>query len=388
MGTEHGLSYLEVLRYYMAKDEKQEGLADFSFVFHHVDIKETKSVKMSKISMGTEGFPLIEVNPDFIQKGTVDFGVEVLKHNLWHLLCGHTELRVQNLIDQYGSQMVDAAADLVVNHYASEMAYKDAEVELVTAKTLGLEENQTLEYYIHKLKDIPSSQWPQPVGAFNADATDVDTAEFIDMTGVREKLAGKMPGEAEEYIKQLFTPPQVEWDFYLKQKEGMHRGRVAKLDKRRPSRRHDLHFGRRYRSSLRVAFVIDTSASMSSETLTQVEPEVRGISERGAEIKIMHADYDVQKVFDYRSGMPLAEYFGRGGTSFCPAFDELKKMEMTMNWKPDFVVYLTDGYGSAPEHETYDTLWVLVDDGMSVSEFRDNVCKWGQACKLAKNDMY
>ncbi len=196
-------------------------------------------------------------------------------------------------------------------------------------------------------------------------------------------MAGCMPGEAEEYIKQLFAPPQVDWDYFLKEKEGHHRSFTQDISKNRPSRRCDMHYGRRHIGTLRAAFIIDTSGSMSADTLKQVAPEIDGIAERGADVMIIHADYDVAKVFEYIPGMDLGEFFGRGGTSFCPAFEHLQ----TMEWQPDFVVYFTDGYGSAPREATYDTLWVLVQDGLEVDEFRERVCAWGQVCKLTGNPL-
>lgn len=412
----HDLDYVQIVRYYMAKDEYSRGNGDFSYVFHHVDIMETSAVPTSDVSMGPERFPLIRVNPKFFEDGvnpegaSIDWSVEVLKHNLWHLLCGHVEKRIEQLEQHYGRRRVQAAADLVVNQHADAKAHASAGIPLITPDMLGLEPGQTLEYYISELQGVPEDKWPagvgqtgeqaqgdgksqpqkgegsgeqQSVGVAQPNATKSDIQDFVEKAEISGKLAGHMPGEAEEYINQLNTPPQVDWDYYLKEKEGLHRGKLTRVTKSRPSRRCDEHYGRRHIGILNIAFIVDTSGSMSNDTLSQVGPEIDAISERGAEIMIVHADYGVAKVFPYIRGMDLGEFFGRGGTSFCPAFEHLK----TMEWQPDFCVYFTDGYGDAPSKAPYDTLWVLVDDGMEPDSFRSQVCDWGTICKIRGNPL-
>lgn len=382
------LDYIQVVRYHMTRDESSKN-AGFGHVFHHVDVIYDKKIETSELSIGPSHFPMIKLNEEFFEQGAgntpapIGWAVEILKHNLWHLLCGHAERRVEDLVSHYGEERVQAAADLVVNQYANIEAYKQAGVSLVTPEDLKLEDSQTLEYYVSKLAGIPKKSWPVPVGTCLHCATETDIQRFVEISNARGKLAGELPGEAEEYIDQLFSPAQVDWDYFLKEKEGVHRGKLTRITKNRPSRRCDYHYGRRHIGVLNVAFVIDTSGSMDAESLAQSGPEIDAVAERGAEVMIVHADRAVAKVFQYIIGMDLGEFFGRGGTSFCPAFEELKKME----WQPDFVVYFTDGYGDAPEKEPYDTLWVLVDDGMDPEEFKEQVCSWGTICKIRGNPL-
>ena len=388
------LGLIEVIRYYMSCNENGEH-TDYSFVFHHCDIEETQEIETSALSLGPNLFPLIKINHKFITDKAPDngqlkvkWGIEVLKHGLNHLLCGHAEQRVQNLVNVYGDKVVQAAADLIVNKYANEKVWKEVNVELTTPQSLGLPENETLEYYITRLLTKDPAKWPVPVGSFSQEFSQMDITDFLDHAQVEEKLRGTMPGDADEYIKQLRRPPQVDWDYYLRQKEGRHRGRIRVVDKRRLSRRCDHHFGRRTINSLSIAFIIDTSGSMSKEDLQIVEPEVEAIAERNAQIMIIHVDADVRNHFLYEPGMELAEYFGRGGTDFDPGFAKVKELEETGEFVADFVVYLTDGYGAVEDKtkEPIDTLWVLTKKGMEIPRFKNEVVPWGTVCKLRDND--
>lgn len=380
------LSVVEAIRYFMSCNESS-GDKDFSFVFHHVDMIETGSVETSHLQRGPEHFPEIRINPKYIKeigKGDllVRWGTEVLKHCLWHLLCGHADERFDRLVSQYGDERCQAAADLVVNKYANADIWRRAEQKLVCPSDLNLPDDETLEFYVSKLADIPQNQWPQPIGQVNANFSQVDVQDFIQQSKCQEKLRGTMPSEADEYIEQLFKPPQVDWDYYLKEKEGVHRGHLTRLAKNRPSRRSDWHYGRRHIGILNVAFIVDTSGSMSTEDLQIVGPEIDGIAERGGEIMILHCDAGVGYIQKYEIGMDLGQFYGRGGTDFRPAFEKLTEID----WDPDFVVYFTDGYGVAPEESIYDTLWVLTESGMTEEDFKQQVCKWGTVCKIRNND--
>ena len=49
------------------------------------------------------------------------------------------------------------------------------------------------------------------------------------------------------------------------------------------------------------------------------------------------------------------EIKGGGGTDFRPVFEYIKKK----NYKPNAILYFTDGCGDYPESSNIDTLWIL-----------------------------
>lgn len=99
-----------------------------------------------------------------------------------------------------------------------------------------------------------------------------------------------------------------------------------------------------------VAIVRDTSSSMSG-LLDRMYPEIEAVmQETRAEILMLDVDcaaYDLRRV---RSITEAEKYKmqGGGGTSFCPAFEKL--LAMPKSKRPGVVVYITDGYGDAPEN--------------------------------------
>ena len=63
----------------------------------------------------------------------------------------------------------------------------------------------------------------------------------------------------------------------------------------------------------------------------------------------------------------------RAGTSFIPVFDYVRSHGM----RPDVLVYVTDGYGDAPQKAPpYPVLWVLTSDGT------EKFATWGQKIHL------
>ena len=46
---------------------------------------------------------------------------------------------------------------------------------------------------------------------------------------------------------------------------------------------------------------------------------------------------------------------GGGGTDFRPVFDYIKQK----NYKPNAILYFTDGQGAYPEKSNIDTLWII-----------------------------
>lgn len=150
-------------------------------------------------------------------------------------------------------------------------------------------------------------------------------------------------GEAKEVIEQLKRRPSVPWFTYLRMMESRHLRTERVLTRRRPSRRCPTHFGRIRKNGLYVWFGVDTSGSMGVDQLCRVDPELKGIYQRGAEVMVIHCDAGIAKIEEYNPRRGLREFCGRGGTDFSPIFLHLKETHW-QDW-PDFMVLYTDGYG-------------------------------------------
>ena len=110
-----------------------------------------------------------------------------------------------------------------------------------------------------------------------------------------------------------------------------------------------------------VALIRDTSASMGTKQLNAANNESIAImTQLGIdEVWFIDADTQVHTCKRMRlKDIPNAKPVGRGGTDFRQSFDKLKKLRP----KPDVVIYLTDGDGTAPKKKPhgFETVWCIV----------------------------
>jgi predicted metal-dependent peptidase len=206
-----------------------------------------------------------------------------------------------------------------------------------------------------------------------------------------------------QFVEASKRESEVPWAYYLKALESKHRAEIVIPTRRRPSRRHPAHVGRVRRYGLDVAFVVDTSGSMGDVELREVDPELRALHYRGANIEIYHCDAAVAKVEQYNPFKSLEEFYGRGGTEFSDALIQIDERPQ----KPGFIAVFTDGYGGIEAYKEkivsergsawwedfiasnptagpsgIETLWILPDGCMEPAEFKARIVPWGQAIKV------
>jgi predicted metal-dependent peptidase len=123
-----------------------------------------------------------------------------------------------------------------------------------------------------------------------------------------------------------------------------------------PSRRHE---------ELKIAVAIDTSGSTTPD-LPAFLAELAGIVAAFPryELTVIACDMVVHSVEVYSEDRPLSTdavvLGGGGGTDLRPPFAWIEAHSADV----DVMVYLTDGFGPAPEHAPpWPVLWVLVPDG-------------------------
>lgn len=114
-----------------------------------------------------------------------------------------------------------------------------------------------------------------------------------------------------------------------------------------------------------IVVAIDTSGSMSEKLLGQVLKEIdllRSVTQ--CHLTVVQCDAEVSYVeeFDEFSAADFRrkKIVGRGGTSFVPVFDWIKKQSEEKGMRFDALVYLTDGCGDFPKISPhYPVMWVL-----------------------------
>jgi len=115
------------------------------------------------------------------------------------------------------------------------------------------------------------------------------------------------------------------------------------------------------KEGLDIVVAIDTSGSISDEELTQFLSETYSIVKSFPNVRmtLITCDAEVQDVLEVTNGMPDVEVHGGGGTDFRPVFKWIRENKPNTR----LVVYLTDGYGDAPESVDVKTLWVITEGG-------------------------
>jgi predicted metal-dependent peptidase len=439
----------------------------YALFLHQVIVELTFNIhaigSIAGIFMRPDGTIIMRLHWPTLAQFDIPVSAEILKHEILHVITGHTSSRGEKLYEKYGRDIAGIAADLVVNQLCNTKLLADAGIKPVTIEMFGFEPNMTTEYYCQKLlqqalnnksgQGIPvrlppgieeqltgkKSHAPIPgQGEEQKEAQPMegswdtfgDLDEEGDLAGpgkkqdpavkdirterilarVKEAMErrddvgtsgrGFESAEAKEWVAQVKRPPQVAWYSLLRKMESRHLRSLRELTKSRPSRRDPAHFGRVRRFGLYIWFCVDTSGSMGTQQLSLVEPELVGISNRGAIIDILHVDAGVAKVERYRRRSGVMEFAGRGGTDFSPVFLKLK--ETPLKERPAFVVYLTDGYGGLEAYaqdfnerfgagaydsattprkvkcpDGVDTLWVIPEGCTEKDKFISDVASFG-----------
>lgn len=200
---------------------------------------------------------------------------------------------------------------------------------------------------------------------------------------IASKSNGVVPGAVTGIIDEINNPviPWREqlshWTKTVTSESG--RRTYARLNRR--SWVYKVILPTRKTKTIKVVVAFDTSGSCGPE-LQQFFNELIGIMESydKYDLTLIQCDARIQKVTKYSSDKPYdpAEGFqayGFGGTDFRPVFDYIEENELN----PTALIYLTDGYGPAPDEEpSYPVLWVITEGG-------ERPCKWGDAVSLTND---
>lgn len=199
-----------------------------------------------------------------------------------------------------------------------------------------------------------------------ADSTPLRLAEEVVRGMVSEALRasdGQVPADIRQLVAGLLTPSSVPWQQILRQFVAT-AGRVGRQSTwSRDHRRFEHHTpGIRKRHRLNLLVGVDVSESTDTHPLREefARELMRIARGREAEITVLYANSRIQRIANLRgSGVNVESYFGGGFTDLRPVFDYAR----TMQPRPAAVIYLTDGFGQAPEAMEFPTLWVLTKTG-------------------------
>lgn len=206
-----------------------------------------------------------------------------------------------------------------------------------------------------------------------------------------ESIGDNIPGALKEKIERL-KKAKTNWKGELSIFMGTVRGRKKQYTYRKRNRRIEYAPGAKTTTRLKLVIIIDTSASVTKEQLEMFDAEIRKIysSIRDIQIIIMTCDTQIRDIFEYNQKKmnEEIEFNGRGGTDFSPPFEMILKREHKLLKKhPDAVLYLTDGFGIAPDTFPIPTLWCLTPKGRKPYKRTfgsEDAIDWGRTIHLSE----
>lgn len=213
-----------------------------------------------------------------------------------------------------------------------------------------------------------------------ADSTPQRLAEEVVRQLVRDawrKSDGEVPEDVAPLVQSLLAPPALPWREVLRQFVAT-AGRVGRQSTWKREHRRFAHDtpGQRKRRRLNLLIGVDVSDSTNLRPMREAfARELLQIARgRDSRLTVLYAGSRIQAIRQFASSQAVAEVFSGGGfTDLRPVFDYAR----TMQPRPAAVIYLTDGYGEAPEQMELPTLWVLTADGRKPVE-------WGVEMRLGE----
>jgi predicted metal-dependent peptidase len=333
------------------------------------------------------GTPVLLVDPDRFSEYTVDEQQALLEHAIKHLLHLHP-------VRGSGRHRLtwNVATDLAINPFIENMP----EQAPFPAK-YQLEDGLSAEEYARLLTPAFDTGSLEGQGIGNADrdtggqhgegaeellddhqiwseadSTPECLAEQVVRDLVREahrKAHGEVPEDIREVVQGWLAPPTIPWRQVLHQFIGT-AGRIGRQSTWQRQHRRFQHNtpGTRKRRQLNLLVAIDVSESTDEAPMREsFARELLQISRgRDSRITVLYAHSRIRRIDQFRSNQTVMEVFHGGGfTDLRPVFEHAREMHPL----PAAIIYLTDGYGPAPEEMEFPTLWVLTPDGQKPVEW-------------------
>lgn len=366
------------------------------------NMRRVQTDKIPTLSVNVTRQINLYINPEFFMFLTPRQRIDILKHECGHIIGQHcTRKRVQDMAKNH---LWNLACDVTINESLPSLHnYTDDQIkqlkesgkmpeemqekhfgitfDRIAEKIPGLERNRSADYYYEKMKE-KQDEFVKYItvddhGAWKESEKDEEISSEIVKRAVKSaknKSAGSAPGELELMIEDLFRNT-VNWKKALKQ---FVMKRVAKTKyntRKKRHRRYGVLFpGKKRKPKFNVAFIMDTSGSVSDEYIKQYFSEAKKIYSEGIEITMIEADAEVQDVYDFN---PKATWkvSGRGGTMYSPALKKAEELDV------DAIIYLGDG--DCFENEVYKpkqpVLWCMLEDNKAPVD-------WGRTVQMYLGD--
>ena len=343
----------------------------------------TEKIGTAAVTFDADGDVELLVNEAFFMgELNADERVAVIKHELLHVILKHLSRLDWKTHDP---QLLNLAADLVVNQYVKPWPLPEGAITLTTFPELKLPASKPLEYYYDVLceeaKQSPpsltqiilddSKRGEHPWKEGQSQGQEQAGEQSDSMSGwkldrlVAEafEAAGSDVGKLPQPLRKALQDDQdkrkqaqIDWRRSLRLFATTGSRTEIKTTRRKMSKRFEENPGIRIKKKKRFAVVIDTSGSIQEAQLLSFQAEITAIYRGGIEVKVIECDAEIGRHYDFE-GRFDTKITGGGGTSFDPAIDWVNDRR---NGRFDGCIYFTDGYAASPSTRSLvPLLWVL-----------------------------
>ncbi len=184
-----------------------------------------------------------------------------------------------------------------------------------------------------------------------------------------ERHQGRLPAGLQREVDRMLEP-QLDWRWLLWNHVVRTPSDFDGYDRR--FIHSGLYIDQLQADTLRVIVAIDTSGSIWDEELEQFMGELAAIRAcyHFINLSFYYVDAAVDGPYYYDELTTVAVPTGGGGTDFSVLFDRVAEEDGDNNFGDKLLVYFTDGHGDFPtEPPLYETMWVVVPDGLASEDF-------------------
>jgi len=337
-------------------------------------------------TMAVDGY-YIYINPDFCETLNKEELVFVLAHEVMHCVLGHMDRR-----NGREKTLWNAASDYATNLKLVEFGLQMPKVGLIDQRYGGLTTEEIYEDLLKQDRVKPSeAQWDLHLGEGDGEGREFRAKEFPSpeerkrvrislLHEIGSKLRGDKAGKLEAELK-MAKGEEIPWHILLARFfTGLRKDNYRLMP---PNKKHI--WRNIYLPSLgtpgpsHVVVAIDTSGSMSNETLEKILAEIDSLRTfTQCKLTLIQCDAAINKVEEFEEYTPTNferyHVIGRGGTSFIPVFDYLEKKKREEVCHFDTLIFITDGFGEFPkETPNYPVLWIITKGGLDKVPFGDKI---------------
>jgi predicted metal-dependent peptidase len=361
---------------------------------------------LAEIAQGPIGVTrgmIMYADPEWVAEQDVEELGGVLAHENHHILRGldrvdELVLQVTHILEdeQRARELVNVGADMAINCHLRRARWR-LPAGALYPEQYELPEFLTMEEYVRLLLDQPTEKQPRAsgvcagqCGGIAGNPVDQQVEHELDqqkgrtaadrellrqsaMQDVAEeqqsKGRGSMPAYFEEALELERMEKVIPWRRMLQRTFRKLSGRIVSgmqdFSRRRMSKRSFMRGLIRpgmVEQKVEMAIIEDTSGSMGSEQTLACRTELINLMEQTGVESVWYLQADAAVALTpkrlYLKNIPALHTHGRGGTSFIPAIEAVKKLKP----KIDLCVYLTDGDGDAPANKPrgFEFIWCLV----------------------------